>query len=66
MQNPEPVLLTCKEVSALVRLARSTIYVMVADGTFPAPKKIGPKAVRWVAAEVNQWLEDAPRVGQAI
>lgn len=65
MQNPEPVLLTCKEVTALVRVARSTIYAMVANGTFPAPKKIGPKSVRWVAAEVNQWLADAPRAEEA-
>ena len=65
MQNPEPKLLTCHEVVALVRLARSTIYAMVARGDFPAPKKIGPKAVRWVSAEVNQWVDDAPRTGEA-
>ena len=65
MQNPEPVLLTCREVVALVRFSRSTLYLMVANGTFPAPKKIGSKSVRWVAAEVNQWLADAPRTGEA-
>ena len=59
-------LMTCKEVTDAVRLHRSTIYRLMGAGLFPAPLKIGPKSVRWVAAEVDQWLEDAPRAGQAI
>lgn len=46
-----------REVEARVGLARSTIYEMVFRGDFPAPIKLGARAVGWVEAEVAQWLE---------
>ena len=54
------------EVEARTGLSRSTIYLKVAQGTFPKPINLGPRAVGWVAAEVDRWLEDqvaASRVG---
>lgn len=37
--------------------SRSTIYEKVQRGEFPAPVKIGERAVGWVEAEVDSWLE---------
>ena len=47
--------------------SRSTIYDKVQRGEFPAPVKIGERAVGWVEAEVDAWVEQliqASRKGQ--
>lgn len=38
--------------------SRSTIYDKVQRGEFPAPVKIGERAVGWVEAEVDSWVKD--------
>ena len=43
-------------VKARTGLSRSTIYLRVAEGNFPAPVSLGGRAVGWVEAEVNDWL----------
>jgi prophage regulatory protein len=43
-----------KEVSGL---CRSSIYEGVAAGTFPAPVKIGLRAVGWRSSDLTNWLE---------
>lgn len=37
-------------------LSRSTIYLRISEGTFPASISLGGRAVGWVEAEVNDWL----------
>ncbi|HSW71139.1 MAG TPA: AlpA family transcriptional regulator [Gammaproteobacteria bacterium] len=37
-------------------LSRSTIYLRVSQGRFPAPISLGDRAVGWIEAEVNEWL----------
>lgn len=44
-------------VKARTGLSRSTIYLRVAQGTFPKPVNLGGRAVGWVEAEIQQWLE---------
>lgn len=43
-------------VKARTGLSRSTIYLRIAEGRFPAPISLGARAVGWVEAEVNEWL----------
>ena len=43
-------------VKARTGLSRSTIYLRVAEGSFPAPVSLGGRAVGWIEAEVNDWL----------
>lgn len=45
------------EVEARTGLSRSTIYLKVAQGTFPKPINLGPRAVGWVASEIDAWLQ---------
>ena len=45
-----------KQVEARTGLSRSTIYLRVAEGSFPAPVSLGGRAVGWIEAEVNDWL----------
>ena len=40
-------------VKARTGLSRSTIYLRVSRGAFPAPVSLGGRAVGWIEAEVN-------------
>ena len=44
-------------VKARTGLSRSTIYLRVSQGTFPKPVSLGVRAVGWVEAEVQEWVQ---------
>ena len=53
-------------VKACTGLSRSTTYLRVAEGMFPKPVNLGGRAVAWIEAEVQEWLQrriDASRQG---
>lgn len=37
-------------------LSRSTIYLRIAKGEFPAPVSLGGRAVGWVEEDVDNWV----------
>ena len=39
-------------------LSRSTVYLMVSKGKFPAPVSLGERAVGWVESQVDNWLDE--------
>jgi prophage regulatory protein len=43
-------------VKARTGLSRSTIYLLVSDGTFPSQVSLGARAVGWVESEIDTWL----------
>lgn len=43
------------EVEARTGLARATIYVRMAEGTFPKSVSLGGRAVGWIETEINEW-----------
>ena len=43
-------------VKARTGLSRSTIYLRISRGTFPASVSLGGRAVGWIEAEVQAWL----------
>lgn len=43
-------------VKTYTGLSRSTIYLAVAKGQFPAPIRLGARAVGWLESEVETWL----------
>src|SRR5215208_8312474 len=45
------------DVEERTGMSRSAIYAAIAAGRFPAPVNLGPKAVGWVEAEIDLWLE---------
>lgn len=45
-------------VLAKTGLGRSTIYAWVNKGQFPVPVQLGPRAIGWRAADIDQWLEE--------
>jgi prophage regulatory protein len=38
-------------------LSRSTIYLRIAEGTFPKQISLGSRAVGWIESEIDEWLE---------
>jgi prophage regulatory protein len=47
-------------VLAATGLGRSTIYRLIADGSFPAPVRLGPRAVAWRWSDLDQWTRSRP------
>ncbi len=43
-------------VKARTGLSRSTIYLRISEGSFPKAISLGGRAVGWIEAEVNDWL----------
>jgi prophage regulatory protein len=50
-------------VAAMVGLARSTIRAKAKTGEFPAPVRLGKRAVGWPEATVVRWLRARPLQG---
>jgi prophage regulatory protein len=50
-------ILRLQEVKARTTLGRSTIYDAIARGDFPQPMKLGLRAVGWIEAEIDAWVE---------
>ena len=55
------ILLNRVEVEKIVGLSRSSIYRLMTDDEFPLPIKIGPRAVRWPARDIFEWISTRPR-----
>lgn len=53
-------LLRRPEVERETGLSRSTIYERMEAGTFPRPRRIGPRAVAWSANEIEAWKQAQP------
>jgi len=67
MNAPDlPAIIRRKDLTARLGLPRSTIYDMMAAGTFPRPIQLGPRSVGWLVSEVSDFLaERANRRGRA-
>ena len=61
MMKHSETLLTRREVEAIVKLSRASIYNMMRREMFPVPIRVGPQAVRWKQSEIIDWLEARPR-----
>ena len=44
------------DVLALTALSRSKLYVLIGEGTFPKPVKIGARANAWPEDRVHAWM----------
>ena len=45
-------------VMAHTGLSRSTLYLRISEHRFPAPIALGGRAVGWIEAEIQNWLEE--------
>ena len=49
--------LKASQVAAIVGVARSTLYQMMKDPTFPQPFRPLPRCPRWREEDVRAWVE---------
>lgn len=56
MINPDIHLMRLKQVCAKTGIARSTIYKMMAEGTFPKSIKVTAKSVAFPSNQIDQWI----------
>ena len=54
------------EVKARTGLSRSTIYFRIAQGSFPKPISLGGRAVGWLEAEIQEWLQSGIESSRAV
>ena len=50
-------ILRLPEVKKITALSRSTIYARISEGTFPRAVNLGGRAVGWLEAEIQDWLQ---------
>jgi prophage regulatory protein len=50
-----------RAVEELTGYKRSSIYRLMAEGQFPRPVRLGPRAVGWYAHEIENFLAGLPR-----
>ncbi len=55
--NPPRLFARLPTVMEATGLGRSTIYRLVASGSFPAPVHLGPRAVAWRWSDLDRWCE---------
>jgi prophage regulatory protein len=55
-----PPLLRLPAVLKATGLGRSTVYRMVAEHAFPAPVRLGKRAVAWRRDDLRQWTSGRP------
>lgn len=51
-----PALLRREEVEARTGLSRSTLYALIATGSFPKPIELHGRSRAWVSADVADWI----------
>lgn len=57
-QIQNALILRRRQVEERTGLSRSTIYAGIAIGAFPAPIKLGQRAVGWLSTDIDAWLTE--------
>lgn len=52
-----PKMLRMREVSERTGLSRATIYRYLKSATFPSPRKVGSRMVRWLSTDIDEWMQ---------
>jgi len=53
----EMAILRLPDVMRLIGLGRTTIYDMMAKGTFPRPVSLSARAIGWRVVDIRDWLQ---------
>ncbi len=54
------------DVKAVTGLGKTSIYELIRDKSFPAPVRLGPRAVAWVRSEVRQWALERVHASRSV
>lgn len=58
--RPTDTLLALRDVCALLRISRSSVYKRLLQNSFPQPIRLGPRTVRWRLDCVRAWRDASP------
>ena len=61
-----PTILRLTAVKARTGLSRSTIYLRISEARCPRPKSLGGRAVGWIGAENEGWLNHEVEAGRTV
>lgn len=50
-----------REVITMTGLSRSSIYLLIKKGAFPAQIKLSTRSSGWFWSEINSWVMSRPR-----
>ncbi len=53
------------EVKAVTGLSKTSIYELIREKSFPAPVRLGSRAVAWVKSEIRQWAVERVRASRS-
>jgi prophage regulatory protein len=56
-ENPLPFMLRRKQLADLLGVSAATIDKARLSGHFPAPIKLGSRAIGWRASDIMEWLD---------
>lgn len=54
--GPNSPFMSLDQVIGKIPLSKSTIYLMISRGEFPAQIKLGGRAAVWSKAEIDDWI----------
>ena len=54
------------EVKAVTGLSKTSIYELIRGKDFPAPVRVGPRAVAWVKSEIRQWAIERVQASRSV
>ncbi len=57
----EKLVYRMKDLTQVLGLSKTTLYVMVNTGEFPKPIELGPHSVGWPSGEVKEWVASRNR-----
>lgn len=58
MKNSNIRLIRMPEVLSKTGFKKSWIYLLISNNSFPKPIKMGARAIAFVEAEIDEWVED--------
>jgi prophage regulatory protein len=61
----EVMFIRLKEVLAICKISRSSVYDAIKKGAFPAPVKLNKRSSAWVKREVMEWAEGCIKARRA-
>lgn len=64
--QPTLTVLRRRQVEARTGLPRSSLYVLIAEGRFPAPIHLTAKSVGWLEHEIDAWIAERAKASRQI
>lgn len=60
------VFLRLPDVKAVTGLSKTSLYALIKEKSFPAPVRLGPRAVAWVKSEIRQWAIERVQASRSV